>query len=45
MRKTETKELYISPECEVMDTELEGVIAASGLDPKFNNPFGTEEEW
>ena len=29
MRKTETKELYISPVCEVEETELEGVIAAS----------------
>ena len=35
MRKTETKELYISPECEVLDTELEGVIAASA--PEFED--------
>lgn len=30
MRKTETKEQYISPECEVLKVTLEGVIAASG---------------
>ena len=29
MKITQNKEQYISPECEVEETELEGVIAAS----------------
>ncbi len=37
------KETYISPECEALEMRLEGVIAAS--DPKFNSPFGGEQEW
>ena len=39
MRKTETKELYISPECEVEETELEGVIAASAPEYEYGGPL------
>ena len=39
---TQTKEQYISPECEMLDVRLEGVIAASGGlgDNKYE-----KEEW
>ena len=37
---TQTKEQYISPECEVLDTQLEAVIAAS---PGEYSGFGEEE--
>ena len=39
---TQTKEQYISPECEELDVRLEGVIAASGGlgDNKYE-----KEEW
>ena len=39
---TQTKEQYISPECEELDVRLEGVIAASGGlgDDKYE-----KEEW
>ena len=39
---TQTKEEYISPECEELDVRLEGVIAASGGlgDDKYE-----KEEW
>ena len=39
---TQTKEQYISPECEGLDVRLEGVIAASGGlgDNKYE-----KEEW
>lgn len=33
---------YVSPECEILEMRLEGVIAASG--PQFNKPFDSEEE-
>ena len=36
------KEKYVSPECEILEMRLEGVIAAS-VDPKFNSPFDDEE--
>ena len=39
MHKTETKELYISPECEVEETELEGVIAASAPEYEYGGPL------
>ena len=31
MKTTETKELYISPECEEIDVHPEGIIAASDI--------------
>ena len=34
---------YVSPESEILEIRLEGVIAASG-DPKFN-PFDDELPW
>lgn len=34
---------YVSPECEILEMRLEGVIAAS--DPQFNSPFGDEQSW
>lgn len=34
---------YVSPECEILEMRLEGVIAAS--DPKFNSPFEEEQPW
>ena len=40
------KELYLSPETEVIEIRTEGVIAASP-DPIVANPFSglTEEDW
>lgn len=35
---------YVSPECEILEMRLEGVIAASG-DPQFNSPFNPEQNW
>ena len=38
------KQTYISPECEILEMRIEGVIAASG--PQFNSPFDpTEQNW
>lgn len=34
---------YVSPECEILEMRLEGVIAASG--PQFNDPFDSEQLW
>ena len=35
---------YVSPECEILEMRLEGVIATSDPNaPKFNSPFDTEE--
>ena len=33
---------YVSPECEILEMRLEGVIAASGPE-SYNNPFGGNE--
>ena len=41
---TQTKEQYISPECEMLLVKSEGVICAS-LDPTYNNPFNPEKSW
>ena len=38
------KQKYVSPESEILEMRLEGVIAASG-DPKFNSPFDDELSW
>ena len=35
---------YCPPECETIVVRLEGMIAASNLDPKFEKPFDDEEE-
>ena len=35
MMNTQTKDRYISPECEVLDVQPEGVIAASGEAPNM----------
>ena len=40
----QAKENYVSPESEVIEMQLEGVIAASGK-PNYNRPFGEEKEW
>ena len=42
MMITQTKEQYISPECEMLNVRLEGVLAAS-LDPSYTNPFNPEK--
>ena len=39
MKITQNKELYISPECEVEETELEGVIAASAPEYEYGGPL------
>ena len=40
------KQKYVSPECEILEMRLEGVIAASDPNaPKFNSPFGNELTW
>ena len=45
MRITETKDQYTPPRSEVLEMNLEGVIAASG-DPKYpDTPFGGEKPW
>ncbi|MBO6082507.1 MAG: hypothetical protein J6P46_05720 [Bacteroidales bacterium] len=45
MHKTEAKETYITPACEVLIIQPEGVIAASG-DPKYpDSLFGEEKPW
>ena len=36
------KERYFSPETEVMELRLEGVIALSGELENYQNPFGDE---
>ena len=40
-----TKERYSSPDCEILNLKIEGVICASGLEPSFNNPFNEEQNW
>lgn len=43
-----TKMLYASPESDVLELRLEGVIAASyenANDPNINQPFSDEEDW
>ncbi len=38
------KETYISPLCEALEMQCEGVMAGSG--PQFNSPFdSTEQPW
>lgn len=37
------KAKYVSPESDVLEFRLEGVIAASG--PLFNDPFNPEIPW
>lgn len=37
------KQNYVSPECEILELKLEGVIAASGDPQPYNNPFGGSE--
>lgn len=39
---TQTKDQYISPMCEELDINLEGVIAMS---PKWEPPFTNGEDW
>ena len=42
------KELYLSPETEVMELKLEGVVAASAEITTVTDPFagfGSELEW
>ena len=44
-----TKERYSSPDCEIINLKIEGVICASGLetgfDPTFGDPFNEEQNW
>ena len=44
-----TKERYSSPDCEILNLKIEGVICASGLEPSFNpnlgDPFNKEQNW
>jgi len=45
MKRTD-KTKYLSPECEVVECRLQGVLAASTpVDPDYNSPFREEEEW
>ena len=43
------KERYSSPDCEILNLKIEGVICASGLEPSFNptfgDPFNDEQNW
>ncbi len=34
---------YVSPECEILEIQCEGVMAGSG--PQFNDPFNNEQDW
>ena len=38
------KETYISPLCEALEMQCEGVMAASGA-PQWNSPFTPEQDW
>ena len=44
-----TKERYSSPDCEIINLKIGGVICASGLetglDPTFGDPFNEEQNW
>ena len=44
-----TKERYSSPDCEIINLKIEGVICASGVetgfDPTFGDPFNEEQNW
>ena len=44
-----TKERYSSPDCEIINLKIEGVICASdletGFDPTFGDPFNEEQNW
>ncbi len=42
MIETTSKERYLSPQCEVLETATETILA---LSPTFNNPFGEEQNW
>ena len=43
------KEHYSSPDCEILNLKIEGVICASGVEqnfnPSFGNPFNEEQNW
>ena len=43
------KEHYSSPDCEILNLKIEGVICASGVEPSFNpnfgDPFNKEQNW
>ena len=41
------KELYLSPETEVIEIKLEGTVLVASPNPIVTNPFEgiTEEEW
>ena len=40
------KQNYLSPECEIFEMKLEGVIAISGLPEDYVDPFdGDELTW
>ena len=43
------KERYSSPDCEILNLKIEGVICASGVKPNFNpifnDPFNEEQNW
>ncbi len=41
----QNKELYETPWTQVIELKMEGVIAASGPQPDYVNPFGTEQGW
>jgi hypothetical protein len=38
------KNYYVSPLCESLELQTEGVIAASKA-PKWNSPFNPEQDW
>lgn len=44
-----TKERYYSPDCEILNLNVEDVICTSGvdpsLDPTFVDPFNEEQNW
>lgn len=39
------KEMYDAPWTQVMEFITEGVIATSGPQPTYNNPFGDQDNW
>ena len=42
MIQTVFKERYLSPQCEVVETETEEILQIS---PVYNNPFNEEQRW
>jgi len=45
MKKKKKKRTYITPKVQEMEFTTVRIIATSGLDPVFNDPFYGEQTW